>query len=87
MAKWLKQASQYYEMYCHDLEFMSLNPTQVELGCIVLLPKVVLEPKLYIYIEREIYIYIYIERDIYIEITGLHQQSLHIFSIIPSSLL
>ena len=32
MAKWLKQASQWHEMYCHDLEVMSSNPTQVELG-------------------------------------------------------
>ena len=32
MAKWLEQASQWHEMYCHDLEVMSLNPGQVELG-------------------------------------------------------
>ena len=30
MAKWLEQAS--LEMYCHDLEVMSLNPGRVELG-------------------------------------------------------
>ena len=32
MAKWLEQASQWQEMYCHDLEIMSSNPGQVELG-------------------------------------------------------
>ena len=32
MAKWLEQASQCHEMYCHDLEVMSLNTGQVELG-------------------------------------------------------
>ena len=32
MAKWLKQASQWHEMYCHDLEIMSSNPARVELG-------------------------------------------------------
>ena len=32
MAKWLEQASQWHEMYCHDLEVMSSNPSQVELG-------------------------------------------------------
>ena len=32
MAKWLKQASQWHERYCHDLEVMSLNPSRVELG-------------------------------------------------------
>ena len=32
MAEWLGQASQWHEMYCHDLEVMSLNPGQVELG-------------------------------------------------------
>ena len=26
MAKWLEQASQWHEMYCHDLEVMSSNP-------------------------------------------------------------
>ena len=26
MAKWLEQASQSHEMYCHDLEVMSSNP-------------------------------------------------------------
>ena len=29
MAKWLEQASQRHEMYCHDLEVMSSNPGQV----------------------------------------------------------
>ena len=32
MAKWLEQASQWHEMYCHDLEVMSSNPGRVELG-------------------------------------------------------
>ena len=32
MAEWLEQASQWHEMYCHDLEVMSLNPSRVELG-------------------------------------------------------
>ena len=32
MAKWLQLASQSHEMYCHDLEVMSLNRGQVELG-------------------------------------------------------
>ena len=32
MAEWLEQASQRHEMYCHDLEVMSSNPGQVELG-------------------------------------------------------
>ena len=31
MAKWLEQASQWHEMYCHDLKAMSSNPGQVEL--------------------------------------------------------
>ena len=26
MAEWLEQASQWHEMYCRDLEVMSLNP-------------------------------------------------------------
>ena len=32
MAKWLEQASLWYEMYCHDLEVMSSNPSRVEFG-------------------------------------------------------
>ena len=32
MASWLEQASQGHEVYCHDLEVMSLNPGRVELG-------------------------------------------------------
>ena len=32
MAKWLEQASQWYEVYCHDLEVMSSNPIRIELG-------------------------------------------------------
>ena len=31
MAKWSEQASQWHEMYCHDLEVMSLNPGRVKL--------------------------------------------------------
>ena len=50
MAEWSKQASQWHEMYRHDLEVMNSNPSRVELGvrCVVLLSQVVLEPKLYI---------------------------------------
>ena len=32
MSKWLEQASQWHEMYCHDQEVTSSNPTQAELG-------------------------------------------------------
>ena len=32
MAEWLEQASQWHEMYCYDLEVMSSNPCEVELG-------------------------------------------------------
>ena len=32
MAKWLEQASQWHEMYSHDLEAMSFNPSRVKLG-------------------------------------------------------
>ena len=32
MAKWLEQASQWHEMYYHDLEVMSSNPAGVEFG-------------------------------------------------------
>ena len=32
MVKWLEQASQWHEVYCHDLEVMSSNPSRVELG-------------------------------------------------------
>ena len=32
MAEWLEQASQKQEMHCHDLEGMSWNPDQIELG-------------------------------------------------------
>ena len=32
IAEWLEQASQWHEMYGHDLEVMSLNPGWVELG-------------------------------------------------------
>ena len=31
MAKWVEQASQWHEMYCHDLEVMSSNPSWVKL--------------------------------------------------------
>ena len=37
MAEWLQQASQWHEMYYHDLEVMSSNPGRVELGDINLL--------------------------------------------------
>ena len=32
MAKWLEQASQWHEMFCHDLEVMSSNPGRVKPG-------------------------------------------------------
>ena len=32
MAEWLEQVSQWHEMYFHDLEVMSSNPSWVELG-------------------------------------------------------
>ena len=32
MSEWLDQASKWHEMYCYDLEVMSLNPGWVELG-------------------------------------------------------
>ena len=32
MAKWLEQASQWREMYCHDLQVMSSISTRTELG-------------------------------------------------------
>ena len=32
MAEWLEQASQWHEMYCHDIEVMSSNSSRVELG-------------------------------------------------------
>ena len=44
MAEWLEQESHRYEMYCHDLEVMSLNPGRANLGCIVLLSLVETEP-------------------------------------------
>ena len=31
IAQWLRRASQGYEMYCHDLKVMGLNPGQIEL--------------------------------------------------------
>ena len=34
MAEWLEQASQWHEMYSHDLEVMSSNLSQVELGIV-----------------------------------------------------
>ena len=32
MAEWLGRASQERKMYCHDLDFMGLNPIYVEFG-------------------------------------------------------
>ena len=32
MAEWLEQASQWHEMYSHDLQVMNSNPGWVELG-------------------------------------------------------
>ena len=37
MAKWLQQASQLYEMNCHDLEVTNLNLVSLTLECEVLL--------------------------------------------------
>ena len=44
MAECLEQASQWREMYCHDLEVMSSNLSQVELG---VRSTSVLEPKIF----------------------------------------
>ena len=46
MAKWLEQASQWQEMYCHDLEIMSSNPSQVELGVHSTSVQVLFDPKI-----------------------------------------
>ena len=47
MAYWLEKASQWHEVYCHDLEVFSSNPDWDKLGsnlgCVVLLFQVVLE--------------------------------------------
>ena len=51
-AEWLDQALQWHEMYCHDLEIMSLNPDQVELWVHTTSVQVVLEPKLQISMEH-----------------------------------
>ena len=32
MAKWLEQVSQWHEMYCYDLDVISLKLSWVELG-------------------------------------------------------
>ena len=32
MAKLLEQACQWHELYCYEMEVMSLNPSRVELG-------------------------------------------------------
>ena len=32
MAEWLEQASQWHEVYCHDVQVMSSNPGRVEFG-------------------------------------------------------
>ena len=32
MVEWIEQASQLHEMYCHDLEVMSSNPSRIERG-------------------------------------------------------
>ena len=37
MAEWLEQASQWHEMYCHDLEVMNLSRVGSDLRCIVLM--------------------------------------------------
>ena len=46
MALWLEQASQWHEMYCHDLKIMSSNPSRVKLGVDSTSVKVVLDPKI-----------------------------------------
>ena len=46
MAEWIEQASQWHELYCHDLEVMSSNPGRLNLGRLVLLSSVVLEPNI-----------------------------------------
>ena len=35
-------------MYFHDLEVMSSKPSQVELGCVVLLSQIILERNIYL---------------------------------------
>ena len=50
MAKWLGQASQGHEMYCHDLEILGLNPDQVKLELYRDSVSVVFEQKLDIHI-------------------------------------
>ena len=51
MAEWLGHSSQAHEMYCHDPEFMGLNPVWLELGVLNTSVSVVLKPKIYLLIE------------------------------------
>ena len=46
MAKWLEQASQWHEVYCHDLEVMGSNPSLVELDVHGTSVQVLLDPKI-----------------------------------------
>ena len=46
MTKWLEQVSQWHEMYSHDLEVMSSNPSWVRLVVLSTSVQVVLEPNL-----------------------------------------
>ena len=55
MAEWLKQVCQRYEMYYHDLEVMSSNPGQVELGVLVLLSKLYLIQKYFMHGEIHVH--------------------------------
>ena len=47
MAKWLKQASQWHEMYCHELGVMTLNPSWVELWVRSTSVQVILDRNIY----------------------------------------
>ena len=46
MAEWLEQASHWHEIYCHDLEVISLSPSWVELYVLSTSFQVLLEPKM-----------------------------------------
>ena len=45
MAERLEQVAESYEMYCHDLEVMGLNSSQIELGVCSTCVQFVLDPK------------------------------------------
>ena len=59
MVKGLEQASQWHEMYCHDLEVVNSNPIQIQLGAHSTSALRLLEPKLYIHCFLEKYALVY----------------------------